>query len=93
MARCLNSAPIPQWPQEQVWKAGPCAVFVRRTRYRAVVPVDGPYVNGDQFAVKYSFEITEKKTRKRSSMTEIAVYTVKDAKIVQERFFGHSPER
>lgn len=51
--------------------------------------VDGPYVNGDQFAVKYSFDTTNKKTRERTAMTEIAVYTVKDGKIAQERFFGH----
>jgi ketosteroid isomerase-like protein len=50
--------------------------------------VDGPFVNGDQFAVKYLFDTTNKKTGERSQMTEIAVYTVKDGKIVQERFFN-----
>ena len=51
---------------------------------------EGPYVHGDQFAVRYSFEITPKtgeKAGKRMSMTEIAVYTVKDGKVVEERFF------
>lgn len=50
--------------------------------------VDGPYVNGDQFAVKYAFDTTNKKTGERSQMTEIALYTVKDGKIVQDRFFN-----
>jgi ketosteroid isomerase-like protein len=54
--------------------------------------VDGPYVNGDQFAVKYRFDTTNRKTGARRRDTEIAVYTVKDGKIVQERFLGYSPE-
>ena len=53
--------------------------------------VEGPYVNGDQFAVKYAFDTTNKKTGERSQMTEIALYTVKDGKIVQDRFFN--PQR
>lgn len=53
--------------------------------------VDGPFVNGDQFAVKYFFDTTNKKTGERSQMSEIAVYTVKEGKIVQERFFN--PDR
>jgi ketosteroid isomerase-like protein len=55
--------------------------------------VDGPYLNGDQFAVKYRFDTTNKKTRERTSMNEIAVYTVKEGKIVQERFFDARTER
>jgi len=50
--------------------------------------VDGPYVNGDQFSVRYTFATTHRKTRERSTMSEIAVYTVKDGKIVQEKFFN-----
>jgi ketosteroid isomerase-like protein len=50
--------------------------------------VDGPYVNGEEFAVKYAFETTHKKSGERSRMSEIAVYTVKDGKIVQERFLN-----
>ena len=50
--------------------------------------VDGPYVNGAEFAVKYHFETTNKKTGERTGMSEIAAYTVKDGKIAQERFFN-----
>jgi len=53
--------------------------------------VDGPYVNGDQFAVKYRFDTTNKKTGQRRQDSEIAVYTAKDGKVVQERFF-HNPQ-
>ena len=49
--------------------------------------VEGPFVNGDQFAVKYAFDTTNKQSGARSQMEEIAVYTVKDGKIVEERFF------
>jgi ketosteroid isomerase-like protein len=54
---------------------------------------EGPYVNGDQFAVKYTFDTTEKKTGKRTRNTEIAVYTVKNGKIAQEIFFPSTSKR
>jgi hypothetical protein len=49
--------------------------------------VFGPFINGDQFTVEFKFDITNKKTNERSIMDEIALYTVKDGKIVAERFF------
>lgn len=49
--------------------------------------VDGPFVNGDQFAVKFTLDATFKDTGKRMTIAELAVYTVKDGKIVHERFF------
>ena len=50
--------------------------------------VDGPYVNGEEFAVRYEFDHTNKKTGERGKDSEIAVYTVREGKIVEERFFG-----
>jgi ketosteroid isomerase-like protein len=50
--------------------------------------VDGPYVNGEQFAVRYRLDTTNKQTGMRRQDSEIAVYTVRDGKIVEERFFG-----
>jgi hypothetical protein len=52
---------------------------------------DGPLVNGDRFAVHYRYEFTPKagdSKGKRSKMEEIAVYTVRDGKIIHEAFFG-----
>jgi ketosteroid isomerase-like protein len=49
--------------------------------------VEGPYVNGDQFVVRFKIEITPKATGKRVSMDETGVYTVQGDKIVHERFF------
>lgn len=49
--------------------------------------VEGPYVNGDQFAVRFSFDITPKATGQRVTMDEVGLYTVKGGKIVEERFY------
>jgi len=52
---------------------------------------NGPYVGEDQFAVHYVWETTFKPTGERKRMTEMALYTVKDGKIVREEFFYHMP--
>jgi ketosteroid isomerase-like protein len=50
--------------------------------------VDGPFVSdGDKFAVYYNYEITSKARNQRATMEEMALYTVKDGKIVREQFF------
>jgi ketosteroid isomerase-like protein len=54
--------------------------------------VNGPFVGGDQFAVQYMFDTTFKPTGQRSASTEMALYTVKDGKIVREQFFYNVPE-
>lgn len=54
--------------------------------------VNGPFIGGDQFAVQYVFDTTFKPTGQRSAMTEMALYTVKDGKIVREQFYYHLPE-
>lgn len=48
--------------------------------------VEGPYVNGDQFAVRLAYDVTVKETGQRMQMDEVGLYTVKDGKIVSERF-------
>jgi ketosteroid isomerase-like protein len=47
----------------------------------------GPYVNGDQFAVRFSLDVTPKATGQRMRMEEVGLYTLRDGKIVEERFF------
>jgi hypothetical protein len=49
--------------------------------------VDGPFVNGDQFAVRLKYDLTPKSTGERVTMEEVALYTVKGDKITEERFF------
>ncbi len=47
----------------------------------------GPFVNGDQFAVRWVMDVTQKESGNRMTMDEMALFTVKDGKIVEERFF------
>lgn len=49
---------------------------------------DGPYVNDDQFALIFFVEVTRKALGERVAMREVALYTVKGDKVVEERFFG-----
>ena len=49
--------------------------------------VEGPYLNGDQFAVRMKMDLTVKESGDRITMDEIGLYTVKDGKIAEERFF------
>lgn len=49
--------------------------------------VTGPFIHGDQFAVIFELDVTERASGARSNMREVALYTVKDGKIVEERFF------
>ena len=50
------------------------------------VEVEGPYVNGDQFIVRFKMDVTPKGGQ-RTTMDETALYTLKDGKIAEERFF------
>lgn len=49
--------------------------------------VEGPLVAGDHFSVTFKMDCTFKPQNKRFNMEEVAVYKVKDGKIVAERFF------
>lgn len=51
------------------------------------VEIEGPYINGSQFAAHFTIDATMKPTGKRDTMDEIALYTVENDKIVRERFF------
>jgi ketosteroid isomerase-like protein len=48
---------------------------------------EGPFVNGDQFAIIFKIDVTRKADKQRTKMDEVALYTVKNDKIVEERFF------
>jgi ketosteroid isomerase-like protein len=49
--------------------------------------VEGPLVSDARFCVRFKYDITNKKSGKRMMMDELAVYSVKDGKIVREEFF------
>ncbi len=49
--------------------------------------VSGPYPNGDRFAVRFVFDVTNKPSQQRVNMDEIALFTVQNGKITREEFF------
>ncbi len=50
------------------------------------VTTEGPYINGNQFAVRFAMDVTTKETGQRMQMQEVALYTIEKGKIVEERF-------
>ncbi len=48
----------------------------------------GPFVNGDQFALVFKMDVTAKANGQRIQMEEVALYTVKNGKIAEERFYN-----
>jgi hypothetical protein len=49
---------------------------------------EGPYPHGDdRFAVRFSYDVTNNLSGRRSQLEEIAVFTVNHGKIVREEFF------
>ncbi len=53
--------------------------------------VHGPFIGEKQFAVSFDFDVTHTATGQRNAMTEMALYTVQNGRIVQEQFFYHMP--
>jgi ketosteroid isomerase-like protein len=51
------------------------------------VTVEGPYVHGDEFAVRFTMDITQKDSGQRLTMDEVGLYKVEGGKIAEERFF------
>lgn len=48
----------------------------------------GPYVNGDEFAIRWIMDVTVKESGQTLHMEELALYTIKDGKIAEEKFFS-----
>jgi SnoaL-like domain len=49
--------------------------------------IDGPFVTGDQFALFLDMLITDLATGRTQPFAEIAIFTVRDGHIIEERFF------
>ena len=47
----------------------------------------GPFVNGNQIAIRWTMDVTNKESGQRMAMDEVALYTMRDGKIAEERFF------
>ena len=55
------------------------------------VTLDGPFVGDGQFAVRFTMDVTPKMTGQRTTMIEMALYTVVDDKITKEEFYYNAP--
>ena len=48
--------------------------------------VTGPFVARDTFVVEFDIDVTEKTSGKRTQMSEVGIYAVKDGKVTHEQF-------
>jgi hypothetical protein len=53
------------------------------------VKVEGPFVNGDEFSLRFEMDVTPK-GKSRQRMVEVGVYKVRDDKVVEEKFYAVS---
>jgi ketosteroid isomerase-like protein len=49
--------------------------------------VTGPWPHGDKFIVGFQYDVTNKPSKQRFKMDEMALYTTKNEKIIREEFF------
>lgn len=50
--------------------------------------VEGPFLHGkDRFGAIFSMDVTDKESKRRMQMKELAIYTVAGGKIAREEFF------
>jgi ketosteroid isomerase-like protein len=48
----------------------------------------GPYPHGnDRFAVRFSYDVTNKPSKRRMQLDEVGLFTIRAGKIVKEEFF------
>jgi uncharacterized protein YbjT (DUF2867 family) len=55
------------------------------------VRADGPYLHGDQFAVRFTFDETHRPTGQRQTLSKMCLYTVVDGAIAREEVFYFDP--
>ena len=49
--------------------------------------VMGPFPNDNRFAVRFTFDVTNKPSGRRMKMDEIGLFTIENGKIAREEFF------
>jgi hypothetical protein len=49
--------------------------------------IDGPFVGGNKFVVRFTLDVTFKPTGQRKQLDELGLYTVADGKVVHEQFY------
>lgn len=58
-----------------------------KTRRIDDLSIDGPFVTGNQFALFMDMMVVNCASGDSQPFTEIAIFTVRDAKIIEERYF------
>ena len=87
----IVSQEMPNWPGQTITE-GIKAVVEKNENWMANVEefhssqVSDPIVAGNHFSVRMEFDVTFK-DQGRQQMEEVAVFEVKDGKIVREQFF------
>lgn len=85
----VEAAEMPNMPKEQRGLAachGKAKWFFDNNEVHSV-KVAGPFPHDNRFAVHFTYDITRKADKSRVTMDEIALYTVKNGKIIREEFF------
>lgn len=49
--------------------------------------VSGPFPNDNRFAVRFTFDVTNKPSGRRIKMDEVGLFTIENGKIAREEFF------
>lgn len=49
--------------------------------------VAGPFPNDNRFAVRFTFDVTNKPSGRRMKMDEVGLFTIENGKITREEFF------
>ena len=90
----VEAAPSPGWDQVVEGKQAVLAKARHWTENTEVhsAEVLGPFPHGeDKFAAIFRLDATMKPMNQRHEFEEVAVYTVKNGKIVREEFFFDAP--
>ncbi|MEO0499322.1 MAG: nuclear transport factor 2 family protein [Pseudomonadota bacterium] len=82
-------------PATATWRAArgvrPCSGWWEGAHEVHDFSASDPVVNGDQFMVNFKMDVTQKDSGQRMQMDEQALYTVRNGKIAEERFFYPQP--
>lgn len=55
------------------------------------VEIDPPLTRGDRFAIRFTFDSTDKPTGKRGTYSKVSLYTIRNGRITREEVFFQEP--
>jgi hypothetical protein len=95
-ANVISIEPVDHGPEMPARIEGKAAVRAKNVAWQESstshgLRIDGPFLGGDQFALRFHIDSTPKATGQRMQISEMALYTVRDGKIVLEEFYYAPP--